>query len=98
MLGDHAGMARAFLSGGAAGVVAPLWSIDDIVARELALRFYERTLAGATPAAALREERRSFRRDPPPTSSTMLAYQLFGHPRMVLRPSGPLAGPVEPGA
>lgn len=98
VLGDHAGMARAFLSGGAAGVVAPLWSIDDIVARELALRFYARTLAGATPAEALREERRSFRRDPPASSSTMLAYQLFGHPRMVLRPSGPLAGSVERGA
>ena len=82
VLGDYAGMARAFLAAGASGVVAPLWSIDDVIARQLAVRFYERTLAGMPPAQALREERRAFQDAPAGGSSTMLAYQLFGHPRM----------------
>lgn len=82
VLGDYAGMAEAFLYAGASGVIAPLWSIDDVLARELAMRFYEKALAGDPPAAVLRAERRAFRRDPSPVSSTYLAYQYFGHPRM----------------
>jgi CHAT domain-containing protein len=85
MLGDHAGLAAAFLFAGAAGVIAPLWSIDDAIARQIAIRFYERALAGEAPAEILRTERAAFRDAPETTSSTYLAYQFFGHPRMRLQ-------------
>jgi hypothetical protein len=93
VLGDYAGMAEAFLYAGASGVVAPLWSVDDAVAREMALRFYERTLGeGDLPAEVLRAERARFGDDVETESSTYLAYQLFGHPAMRLtrhlRPTG----------
>lgn len=86
VLGDYAGMAEAFLYAGASGVVAPLWSIGDAVAKEIALRFYQETLRkGATPAEVFRTERAAFRDADEPVSSTYLAYQFFGHPAMKLR-------------
>jgi CHAT domain-containing protein len=85
ILGDYAGLAEAFLFAGASGVVAPLWSIDDRLARELAVRFYERTFEGAGPADVLRRERAAFRSAPDVTSATFLAYQYFGHPALRLR-------------
>lgn len=89
VLGDHAGLAEAFLFAGASGVIAPLWSVDDRVARAIALRFYEGALAGATAADVLRRERAAFRDLPGVTSTTYLAYQYFGHPGLRLeRPAG----------
>jgi hypothetical protein len=80
VLGDYAGLAAAFLYAGAAAVIAPLWSIDDAAAREIAHRFYERVFAGASPASAIRLERASFGMTPATMSSTFLAYQYYGHP------------------
>jgi CHAT domain-containing protein len=80
VLGDYAGLAPAFLYAGAAAVIAPLWSIDDGVAREIARRFYERVFGGASPASALRLERASFGTSPATAFSTFLAYQYYGHP------------------
>ena len=84
ILGDYAGMARAFLWAGAAGVVAPLWSVADSVAKELALRFYGEVFAGIPPAEALRRERATFRDRAAETSGVPVAYQFFGHPAMRL--------------
>jgi hypothetical protein len=85
VLGDYAGMAEAFLYAGAAGVVAPLWSIDDALAKDIALRFYEQTLVkGRTPAEVFRQERARFIDSPDVASSTFLAYQFFGNPAMKL--------------
>ena len=85
VLGDYAGMAEAFLYAGAAAVVAPLWSIDDTVARQVATRFYQRALTeGRAPAEVFREERARFTEDETMLSSTYLAYQFFGHPTMRL--------------
>lgn len=93
LLGDYAGMAEAFLYAGAAAVVAPLWSIDDAVARQVADRFYQRALVeGAPPAEVFREERAHFVDDGTMLSSTYLAYQFFGHPTMRLVRSGVGAG------
>ncbi len=80
LLGDQAGLAEAFLAAGASGVIAPLWSIDDGLARAIATRFYERAMRGEAPAEVLRTERAAFRDSPETTSSTYLAYQFFGHP------------------
>ncbi len=88
ILGDYAGLAAAFLRGGASGVVAPLWSVKDDVARAIALDFYGRCLAGEAPASALRTARRAFTDSPETTSATYLAYQFFGHPRMQLQRAG----------
>ena len=89
VLGDYAGMAASFLYAGAAAVVAPLWSIDDGVARTIAEHFYEQAFAGIAPAEILRSERASFGAGATtPTSSASLAYQFFGHPSLRLRRTG----------
>jgi hypothetical protein len=86
VLGVYAGMAEAFLFAGASAVVAPLWSVDDKVAHDIALSFYQATLRDGsdTPAAeVLRRERAKFTRGE--QAATYLSYQFFGHPEMRLR-------------
>ena len=86
VLGVYAGMAEAFLFAGASAVVAPIWSVDDKVAHDIALSFYQATLRDGsdTPAAeVLRRERAKFTRDQ--QAATYLSYQFFGHPEMRLR-------------
>ena len=84
VLGDYSGMAEAFLHAGAAAVIAPLWSIDDTAAKELALRFYQRVFDdGVTPASVLREERSAYAGPGGDGAATRLAYQYFGHPGLV---------------
>jgi biopolymer transport protein ExbB/TolQ len=85
VLGDYSGIASAFLDAGASGVIAPLWSIKDTIAKEIALRFYDEVFAGLPPAEFLRRERRTFKRPGGDTSATPLAYQFFGHPAMKLK-------------
>jgi hypothetical protein len=83
-LGDYAGLAESFLFAGASAVVAPLWSIDDGVASELAERFYARAFAGDAVAEIVRAERAAFGTGDSPNSSTLVAFQFFGHPAMHL--------------
>jgi CHAT domain len=82
VLGDYAGLAHAFLRAGASGVVAPLWSVRDDVARELAVRFYQLLFTGVSPADVLRRERARFKDSPDTVTATFLAYQYFGHPAL----------------
>lgn len=88
ILGDYAGMAEAFLFSGAAGVLAPLWSIKDTVAHEIALRFYEQSFAGVPPAEILRRERGAFGDGVDVVSATSLAYLFYGHPSLRLKRNG----------
>lgn len=83
-LGDYAGMAEAFLRAGAAGVVAPLWRIDDTVARTVALDFYAEALNDPwVPAAEiLRRQRGNLQTSAVAQSGTWVAYVYFGHPLM----------------
>jgi CHAT domain len=83
-LGDYAGLAESFLFAGASAVVAPLWSIDDGVASALAERFYTRAFAGEAIAEIVRAERAAFGTGAEPNSSTLVAFQFFGHPSMHL--------------
>ena len=83
-LGDYAGLAESFLFAGASAVVAPLWSIDDGVASALAERFYTRAFAGDAVAEIVRAERAAFGTGDSPNSSTLVAFQFFGHPAMRL--------------
>lgn len=80
VLGDYSGLAAAFLRAGASAVVAPLWSVDDNLAREVAIEFYDALFDGVSPAEILRRDRASFAADPVPDKATRLAYQYFGHP------------------
>jgi hypothetical protein len=81
MLGDYSGMAEAFLRAGASAVVAPLWSVRDGVAKDVALRFYPGALTeGASPAELLRRERAKFAAAGDPATATHLAYLFYGHP------------------
>jgi hypothetical protein len=85
VLGDYAGMAAAFLKAGASAVVAPLWSIDDATARSIAMSFYREVLTeGVPPAEVLRRARAGFKSESVKQSSTYLAYQFFGDPRLEL--------------
>ncbi|MGA7500988.1 MAG: CHAT domain-containing protein [Isosphaeraceae bacterium] len=94
-------MAAAFLlEAGASAVVAPLWSINDVVSSEVAERFYSEA-GSSSVAAVLRGIRAEFRelgsatpardgRDL--TSLTRMAYVFFGHPnfRLDVKPVAPL--------
>jgi CHAT domain-containing protein len=82
VLGDYAGLAAAFLRAGATAVIAPLWSVDDVAARQIGLRVYERLFQGVPPADALRQERASFMTSADTSKSTFLAYQFYGHPAL----------------
>jgi CHAT domain len=83
-LGDYAGLAESFLFAGASAVVAPLWSIDDGAASALAERFYARAFAGEPIAEIVRAERAAFGTGDSSNSSTLVAFQFFGHPVMHL--------------
>jgi hypothetical protein len=83
-LGDYAGLAESFLFAGASAVVAPLWSIDDGAASALAERFYAKAFAGEAVAEIVRAERAAFGMGDDPNSSTLVAFQFFGHPEMRL--------------
>jgi serine/threonine protein kinase len=92
LLGDYAGLAAAFLRAGASAVVAPLWAVDDTVARDIALRFYDDVFAaGADIAGYFRGERARFSREDQPVSTTHLAYVFYGHPTMRLHAMNQLA-------
>ena len=85
VLGDYAGMAQAFLFAGACGVIAPIWSITDTIAREIAERFYTSVFAGESPAERLRQERLRMGRTAAAESGTWMAYIYYGHPQMRLK-------------
>jgi hypothetical protein len=69
--------------------LAPLWSIDDVSAKQIALGFYRRAYdEGELPANVFRVAREGAggARGAPLAGDfgTHLAYQFFGHPRLVL--------------
>ena len=86
-LGVYGGMAAAFLSRGAVGVVAPLWSVKDTVAKEVALDFYAKVFGGEAIGDVVRQKRASFGHEG--VSPTVLAYQYFGHPALHLHRAAP---------
>jgi CHAT domain-containing protein len=93
VLGDYAGLATAFLSAGAAGVVVALWNVHDLAARDVAVNFYRDLDADAVPVAAvLRRIRAQYTRQYADKDAvgraTLLAYQLFGHPDCAYQRSG----------
>jgi hypothetical protein len=91
LLGVMGGFPGHSLRGGFGGVVGALWEIDDQVAHDLALAFWDQALpatgqAGEAVGSILRELRCRYRSDAP--ESTHLAYVYYGHPRLTLRRTG----------
>lgn len=98
VLGMYGGFASTLLRIGASGVVAPLWNIDDHVAADVAREVYAVVLqpsADGTPpdvsvAEAFRRVRARYteeavRAQTPGATATLIAFQVFGHPRLRLR-------------
>ncbi|MEU0414480.1 CHAT domain-containing protein [Streptomyces griseorubiginosus] len=85
-LGAYAGMVPAFLGIGAQAAVAPLWNVDDKVAKNFAQDFYKAVLKGGTaPAEYLRQQRAGTLGAAGAELSTPLAYLFFGHPRLTVQ-------------
>jgi tetratricopeptide (TPR) repeat protein len=91
VLGDYGGLAAAFLAADARGVLAPLWNIEDATASALASEFYSLS-TGDDPLPAAEIVRRfrarytpeAVRDHKPGVNATLVAFQLFGHPRLRL--------------
>jgi hypothetical protein len=74
------GFAEIFTEMGAAAVIAPLWSVEDTIAHQVAREFYRRIAEnpGARPSEILRDIRaRAYRDD---HADTYAAYCLYGDP------------------
>ncbi len=92
VLGDYGGFASTLLRIGAVGVVAPLWNVKDDVAAAFAREFYAAALTAADPvpvAEAVRALRATYteegvRAGTAGLHATLVAYQVFGHPRLRL--------------
>lgn len=85
----EAGLAAAFLQAGARAFIAPLWNVNDTIAKDIALSFYAETLGkGRRVGEVMRELRAHFtnafaERD----QTTPLAYVYYGHPNLRLLPA-----------
>lgn len=85
LLDSAGGFATAFLTTGATGFIAPLWSVDDQIAKDTALGFYKAALAERVPVAEIMRRRRAaYDPDAAAPESTHLAYVYYGHPNLVL--------------
>lgn len=85
--GSYGGLAGAFLDQGATGFVSPLWSVDDDVAQEVALDFYESAFNQANPvsvADVLSELRSRFDMTSADPRASYLAYVYYGHPDLII--------------
>ncbi len=74
------GFSRAFLSAGARAVVTSLWRVGDKAAAELMIRFYRRLWEGEPTAAALREAKLEFVRNPASAHPAYwAAFEVYGN-------------------
>ncbi|MFB9958730.1 CHAT domain-containing protein [Agromyces bracchium] len=92
LLEEAGGFATQFLNTGAGGFIAPLWNVDDQIAKETALGFYAATLGSKriTVAEALRRRRAMYDPGAAVPQPTHLAYVYYGHPNLILNPRPPL--------
>jgi CHAT domain len=87
------GFAAAFIDAGAGAVIAPLWSVKDEVAHQVAVDFYGRV--GAEPGTPFAEILRSIRAkayDRTVGEDTYAAYCFYGDPAAFADRSPPQAG------
>jgi CHAT domain-containing protein len=98
VLADNGGFASTLLQIGATGVVAPLWNVNDVTAAECARAFYAATWSAigegdastrVSAAEAVRSLRAKYTQSATQTATpgidaTLIAFQVFGHPRLRL--------------
>jgi CHAT domain-containing protein len=90
LLGDMAGFPGNSLRGGFGGVLGALWEVDDVIAHDLALEFWQRVLpASGAPGEPVGAVLRDLRSKSIPVAgelppATYLAYVFYGHPRLTL--------------
>jgi hypothetical protein len=92
MLGDYGGFPGNCLAGGFCGLVAPLWAVNDSVAKSFAIEFYREALsaqASVSLAEILRQLRAKYDRQHP--VSSYLAYVYYGNPHLRLSWTAPAA-------
>jgi CHAT domain-containing protein len=75
------GFAQVFMQEGASAVIAPLWSVKDRIAHEIAKTFYEQLRTGRPLAEILRDLRAKSYEDP--SEDTYAAYCFYGDPLAV---------------
>jgi CHAT domain-containing protein len=96
VLSEYGGMAGAFLVEGCRAFLAPLWVVDDVVARDVALSFYAHVLDDGLPVAeAMRRIRSTFGTAAAAGTATPLAYTYYGHPSLRMHRRAPAAAPAE---
>jgi hypothetical protein len=84
-LGDAGGFPGNSLAGGFAGLVAPLWAVNDTVAHSVAIDFYRQLFAAgntSTVSQLMREVRAQYKSAAPVPS--YLAYVFYGNPNLKL--------------
>jgi hypothetical protein len=98
VLADNGGFASTLLQIGATAVVAPLWNVNDVTAAEFARAFYAATWSATgdegspepvSAAEAVRSLRAQYTQpaaeaETPGVDATLIAFQVFGHPRLRL--------------
>jgi hypothetical protein len=91
LLGDAGGFPGNCLRGGFGGVLGALWEVDDALAREISLEFWQRAMPapggkGQSIGEIWRDLRARYRSvDCTPPQATYLSYVFYGHPRLTLR-------------
>lgn len=94
VLSSYGGLAASFLGTGCRGFLAPLWDVDDDVAKEIALEFYDSAFRqGLTVGEAVRRIRAGFG-DGAKGTATPLAYVFYGHPELRMNWSGQACAPA----
>jgi hypothetical protein len=86
LLDSASGLSEALLVRGAGALVAPLWKVDDAIAKDIALEVYQSIKKGTPVAEALRLQRAKFTRED--AKAEYIAYQLYGHPDFELQLGG----------
>jgi hypothetical protein len=93
LLGDYGGFPGGCLAGGFCGLVAPLWAVNDSVAKAFAIEFYREALSaradGSSVPEILRQLRAKYSRQNP--VSSYLAYVYYGNPYLRLSWTAPSA-------
>lgn len=84
MLGDYGGFPGNCLAGNFTGFIAPLWAVNDVIAKWVALEFYRQAMATPTRPVAeiMRDVRQAYAQHP--NASSYLAYVYYGNPFLTL--------------